>query len=96
MENKKNENLQSRRDFFRNAAKSVLPVLGLAVMSSVPGIVTAVEATGCGGSCQALCRNTCTLSCATNCHDGCKTSCGGGCRGGCRGNCYRGCYNTSR
>lgn len=32
MEKKKNEELQSRRDFFKKAAKGVLPILGMVVV----------------------------------------------------------------
>ena len=32
MEKKKNEELQSRRDFFKKAAKGALPILGMVVV----------------------------------------------------------------
>ena len=43
MGNKKKEELQSRRDFFKKAAKGVLPVFGAVVLAGVPNIMKAVE-----------------------------------------------------
>lgn len=34
--NEKNEELQSRREFFKKAAKGALPILGLAIMATNP------------------------------------------------------------
>lgn len=92
-----NEELQSRREFFKNAAKGILPIIGGVILSSAPLIVKASETPmGCGG----LCQSTCTLTCASNCRGGCETSCRGGCQGRCYGSCYRscsgGCQNSSR
>ena len=42
---KKNEELQSRREFFKQAAKAALPVVGAAIMASVP-FVKSEAATG--------------------------------------------------
>ena len=58
MENKKkNEELQSRRDFFKKAANSVLPIVGAVVLSGIPQIMKAEETPmgcryGCSGSCS--------------------------------------------
>ena len=62
----KNE-LQSRREFFKNAAKSTLPVLGLAVLATLP---IQNPTTGCEG-----CTGYCTG--CTGCGDGCGGSCKG-------------------
>ena len=49
---KKNEELQTRREFFKQAAKAALPVVGAAIMASVP-FVKSEAATGCyDGSCM--------------------------------------------
>ena len=40
---KRNEELQSRRDFFKKAAKGVLPILGAVVLAGVPNLVKAEE-----------------------------------------------------
>lgn len=45
---KKHEEFQSRRDFFKNAAKKTLPILGALFFASMPTIVKAnEEAAGC-------------------------------------------------
>lgn len=93
----KNEEIQSRRDFFKKAVKGVLPILGAIILTNVPAIARTSETqTGCGG----LCQSTCTQTCASNCRGGCKGRCDGGCKNGCYGSCYRscagGCKNSSR
>lgn len=35
---KKNEELKSRRDFFKKAAKGILPILGTVILSSIPSV----------------------------------------------------------
>ena len=80
---KKNEELQSRRQFFKNAAKGALPILGAIVLANVPGIVNAAEESpmGCG-------KYTCSVGCKNSCK-GCQYSCEGTCSNSCRGGCYR-------
>ena len=71
--NKKNEELQSRREFFKNAAKGALPILGLVALANVPGVLNAATEApmGCTGTCYQGCRNACR-SCETTCYGGCK------------------------
>ena len=91
MSNKKqNEELQSRREFFKKAAKAALPVVGAVVLSSVP-FVKAEAVTG-------GCENNCYSGCYTGCHQGCKSGCTLNCEGytwtsprGCNG-CTNACY----
>ena len=90
-ENKRKEELQSRRDFFKKAAKAALPVIGAIVLSSAPVFAKAdtVEL-GCTGSCYGLCKGGC---------EGCKYTCDGGCKNGCTSckyTCSGGCKNASR
>lgn len=90
---KKNAEVQSRRDFFKKAAKAALPILGIAVLAGNPILAQASEmATGCGctGSCTGGCVNTCARSC-TACSDGCAKGCHSSCYTGCNGknNAYR-------
>lgn len=96
-------NLQSRREFFKEAAKGALPIIAATVLVSVPTIVKAVEnaPTGCNwGSCSVTCQGTCSGTCATSCYNSCPnqcTSCTGGCRNscwGCTGGCLRSCHVT--
>lgn len=86
-----NEELQSRREFFKKAAKSVLPVIGGVLLSSIPAISKAVETPqGCYGySCYGSCIGTCKISCTAICNG----SCVGYCRG-CTGTCLNTCYST--
>ncbi len=88
MKENKNEELKSRRDFFRNAAKAALPILGAIALSS-PLISQAAEtAMGCG-SCRGGCTS-CVAGCLDNCARSC-TQCSNGCARGCHANCYTGC-----
>lgn len=105
MKNKKeNEELQSRREFFKNAAKKALPIIGAIALTSSPIIAQAARketislgcdgctglCTGCTGctSCQGFCEGSCT---------GC-TSCQGRCSGSCTGctGCSANCYGQQR
>lgn len=79
MENKKKDELQNRREFFKKAAKGALPILGAIVLANVPGICKASESSvemGCGTNCQQRCS-----SCGTACFKGCSNGCSGGCTG---------------
>lgn len=100
---KKNEELQSRREFFKKAAKSALPILGAIVLASSPVLVQAVEKapTGCTGTCVGGCyggckgcSTTCSGTCSGSCSHTCSTTCSGTCSGGCKGcstTCTGGC-----
>ncbi len=95
---KKNRNgeLQSRREFFKKAAKGALPILGAIVLAGKPVIVNAVEnpSTGCDNSCSYSCKLTCKSGCQTSCAlDGCGSTCSGVCRGRCNATCRDSCYN---
>lgn len=67
--NNKNEELQSRREFFKKAAKGVLPILGAVVLANVPNIANASASSPMG--CE---------TCVGNCY-GCSGTCGGKCQG---------------
>lgn len=56
--NEKNEGLQSRREFFKKAAKGALPILGLAIMANVPMISNAAESEFC--ACSSDCKGACS------------------------------------
>ena len=74
--NKNQEELQSRREFFKSAAKAALPVIGAVVLSALPFKAHASEMDS--ANCSA---------CYTGCWGGCYASCSGSCKGSCRGNC---------
>lgn len=92
-ENNKNEELQSRREFFKKAAKGVLPILGAMVLAGSPSIVRAAEHTlnGCNDGCHGMCKTNCT-----GCEGTCSGGCTAGCKGGCRGTCHTMCTSRSR
>lgn len=79
MANKKSEDLQSRREFFKSAAKAALPVIGAVVLSHLP--LQEMEA---ANSCRNWCTS-CTGSCTGACTGACARSCSGSCSGGCKG-----------
>ena len=86
--NGKNEELQSRREFFKKAAKGALPILGAIVLASTPTLGHAVEASSCAG-CNNRCMNTCFNTCYEKCNRHCEDSCNGNCRGTCSNSCAR-------
>ncbi len=77
-----NEELQSRREFFKKAAKVALPVVAAVALASAPAIVNAAEVNmgceSCLGNCSGGCKNTCSGSCSCGC-TGCRNSCVGSC-----------------
>ena len=84
MSNKKqNEELQSRREFFKKAAKAALPVVGAVVLASMPSDIFAMNRTGCNGCSGACssCTGSCKGDCTTSCHVGCVGICSGSCEG---------------
>ena len=91
MENKKqSEEIQSRRDFFKKAAKSALPILGAVLLANAPTIVKAAEPEPMG------CNYSCTGWCKDNCSGGCKGTCTTACARGCSNYCNASCSTTCR
>ena len=72
----KNEELQSRRQFFKKAAKGALPILGAIALANLPHLAGASTA-GC----------TCSGACVGGCNYTCYGTCSGKCMGGCQGTC---------
>lgn len=81
--NRKKKELQSRREFFKKAAKVALPIVGVAIMASLPFATVDASNTNCGGMCSNNCSGSCSNSCVQYCTQGCRTSCQSTCRGGC-------------
>ena len=79
------EELQSRREFFKKAAKATLPVVGAVVLANLP-ILKSEAATGCEYGCSSGCEGSC--------YSGCQGTCRGDCKGWCDSGCYTGCRNT--
>ncbi|MBQ3946208.1 MAG: hypothetical protein II670_11470 [Alphaproteobacteria bacterium] len=92
----KKDELQSRRDFFKNASKKVLPILGASIISALPlganaqyfSSYTPLEPWG-SNSC-----NGCSNGCSGGCSNGCSGSCRGGCSNGCQGTCVDACARS--
>lgn len=85
---KENDEIQSRREFFKNAAKKALPILGVAFLGSLPlnNVMGAkLQPSGCEYSCSGSCSGGCS---------GCSGSCSGGCSG-CSGTCSSSCTSSS-
>lgn len=98
--NKKNEELQSRREFFKKAAKGALPILGAIVLANAPVISKAAEESmGCNGgclhSCGGVCSNGCHITCLGDCKGSCEQSCYRGCKNTCHGTCSGGCARSA-
>ena len=95
-EKNKREEIQSRREFFKKAAKAALPVVGAALMLSNPIVAKAAETQmgcmGCSNGCTATCRGTCSAKCTGSCIDGCKSSCKTTCKYTCAGRCSASAY----
>ena len=89
----KNEELQTRREFFKKAASAALPILGAALLASNPIVAKATEADRCYAG--YACTGACSGSCKTSCYSGCKTTCSGTCSGTCRYGCDGTCKGTS-
>lgn len=93
MDNKQNEELQSRREFFKKAAKAALPVVGAVILASVPSLAEA--ATGCHG-CSGTCASSCGAGCSIGCGGYCSETCKGQCKGTCNGTCEYKCTRAGK
>lgn len=93
MEQKK-KRLQSRRQFFKNATKGVLPIVAAITLASIPSISVAskIRTSACE-DCQGSCHNGCEDRCTgcTGCIGGCDGTCNGGCERSCKGSCDTTC-----
>ncbi len=104
---KKDEKLQSRREFFKKAAKSALPILSAIVLASTPTLLKAKDTPpqfcmfGCAGYCAGQCYATCMGGCYGNCIGcvgyckqgciGCAVACNSNCSGSCATECALSC-----
>lgn len=81
--------LQTRREFFKQAAKGVLPILGLTVLGPVLNACSKDDDGGCQhcrGNCSKTCGNVCKGTVARS--SSCKANCTSFCISTCRGECY--------
>ena len=91
-----NNELKNRREFFKEAAKKALPIIGVVALLGNPLIAKAVESEpmGCHGTCYGACVGSCD-GCKYTCTGTCKNGCEG-CRYTCTGTCKNGCMRVSR
>ena len=92
---KRMEELQSRREFFKKAAKGVLPIVAAVTLAGIPSLSIASDKTPSGCDyCEGTCHNGCEDRC-TGC-DGCKGGCDGTCKGSCDDSCKGYCDTTCK
>lgn len=73
-----NEELQSRREFFKKAAKGALPMIALATLGTALLSSCDKEETKKSSSCND-CSGSCQSSCSGGCDDACEYVCENGC-----------------
>jgi len=85
----KGEELQSRREFFKKAAKGALPIVAALALAGTPNLLKAAESTpmGCNSGCTSTCSGSCKGTCSA-CAAGCSNSCSNGCTGCSHGSKY--------
>ena len=67
--------IQSRRVFFRNVVKTILPILGsLALPGAANAIVQEISVNDNSLTCNGSCSGLCTTSCYNGCKNGCFMS----------------------
>ena len=69
---------QTRRQFFKEAAKKALPIMGVIVLSATPFRLNAIQSSDCASnSCTNGCKGNCTKWCNGTCHTSCSDNCKG-------------------
>lgn len=85
----KTEEIQSRREFFKKAAKKALPIIGIAMLANSPIFAQSDNLRIMG------CKVGCTGGCRTLCEEGCSHSCNSNCKGSCTGHCDKSCQGSA-
>ncbi len=96
--------IQTRREFFKKAARGMLPIFGAIVLSGTPVASYTKEShpmgcknDACRGGCENYCARGCDRACEDNCSgtcEGCQGNCYGDCVGNCKETCQGGCQNS--
>lgn len=81
MKEKKMEEIQARRGFFKSASKGVMPVISL--------LDVTISAKLFGGGDGCVCGHSCSGYCDKTCYKGCENRCSG-----CGSACYTSCHNN--
>ena len=89
------EELQTRREFFKNAAKCTLPIIAGIIITTMPQVTNATKTImgcelGCYSSCLKSCKERCQ-GCQGGCNTHCAVSCDKKCNTICSDNCYKSC-----
>lgn len=79
-----NEEILSRREFFKKAAKTALPIFGAIVAGSILSSCEPYEGTVSCGDCTATCEG----GCSGDCDNGCSGDCWNACTDLCLISCY--------
>lgn len=85
------EELQSRREFFKKAAKAALPVVGAVVLANLPisKLSAAIDRLdSCSSFCVISSKGDCSNFCEQICYQGCQNSYSGTYSGGCARQAY--------
>ena len=98
MEKMNNNEIVTRRQFFKKATVAALPLMAIAIL---PNILTSCEIDdpivyGCTNSCSTSCSNSCGGSCSGKCSSSCTGGCSRSCSGSCVTSCGHACSSTNR
>lgn len=103
------EELQTRREFFKKAARGVLPIIGAValtpLLTACPGGDDPTGCDGCEGTCSSSCSTTCkgtsssgctgcSAQCQSDCDTSCNTTCNTTCTATCADDCSEGCKDS--
>ena len=92
-----NEKNYSRREFFKKAAKTTLPMIAVIALGVNPVKLKAITPNDCENSCENTCSKECSNSCTESCTNCCKgqcRACSGSCSDCCLGACACGCQGS--
>ena len=96
------EEIQTRREFFKEASLKTLPILSAAIL---PGLLTGCEeknspsggsSSGCNAKCSASCSAVCRNECESNAKWRPSYCTGTSCKGSCWSTCKNTCKGTSK
>lgn len=94
------EELQTRREFFKKAAKGVLPIIAGMTLTGCETFLMAFgerlsSYSGGGGYSESSGGYSESSGCGYTCSGGCSGGCDGSCRWGCETTCKGSCEGTS-
>ena len=108
IEKEKDEEIQNRRDFFKNMSKIALPVIAVIGLSSLGGLENVLGSTkenkkhgvacesGCSWSCEGSCNYTCEKTCKGYCEQTCQYECEKTCKRTCEKTCDSQCEGSCK